>query len=87
MIPKDKKAALIAEYAKDKGDTGSPDVQIALLSLRIKALSEHLAKHQKDHSSRRGLLHMISTRRSLLAYLKRENQKRYKKVAKEFNLA
>lgn len=87
MITKEQKATIVEKYALAKNDTGSPEVQIALLSERIKALSEHLALHKKDHSSRRGLLRMISLRRRLLTYLKRENLKHYKKVTKEFNLA
>jgi small subunit ribosomal protein S15 len=66
---KEEKQAIIAEYATHEGDTGSPEVQIALLTKRINDLTEHLKVHKKDHHSRRGLLKMVGQRRSLLAYL------------------
>jgi small subunit ribosomal protein S15 len=67
-------------------DTGSADVQIALLTLRINQLTDHLKGHRKDHSSRRGLLKLVATRRSLLDYLKRTSQDRYKSVIEKLNL-
>ena len=69
---KEEKQAIMAEYALHEGDTGSPEVQIALLTKRINDLTEHLKIHKKDHHSRRGLLMMVGQRRSLLGYLKRE---------------
>ena len=71
MISKEKKTAIINEYARKPGDTGSPEVQIAILTARIQELTEHLKNNQKDHHSRRGLLKMVGQRRGLLAYLKK----------------
>ena len=76
-ITAERKTALIQEHATAKGDTGSPEVQIAVLSERIANLTEHFKTHQKDHHSRRGLLKMVSSRRTLLDYLKRKDTKRY----------
>jgi small subunit ribosomal protein S15 len=76
-IPVARKQELISEYARKEGDTGSPEVQVAILSERIAKLSEHLAIHVKDFHSRRGLLVMVGQRRSLLDYLKRVDPKRY----------
>ena len=70
MIAKAKKQAIIAEYGRTPGDTGSPEVQIAILTARIQELTEHLKANPKDHHSRRGLLKMVGQRRGLLAYLK-----------------
>ena len=72
-----RKQELITEYARTKGDTGSPEVQVAILSERIRNLTEHLALHKKDFHSRRGLLVMVGLRRSLLDYLKRIDAPRY----------
>ena len=72
MISKEKKAAIIAEYGRKEGDTGSPEVQIAILTARIAELTEHLKDNPKDHHSRRGLLMMVGQRRGLLAYLEEE---------------
>lgn len=72
-----RKQELIKEYARSTGDTGSPEVQVAILSERIRNLTDHLATHKKDFHSRRGLLVMVGQRRSLLDYLKRSNQARY----------
>ena len=69
MISKEKKAAIMAEYGRTPSDTGSPEVQIAILTERIRELTEHLKDHPKDHHSRRGLLKMVGQRRGLLAYL------------------
>ena len=76
-ITAERKSAVIEENATGKGDTGSPEVQIALLSERIANLTEHFKTHQKDHHSRRGLLKMVSIRRRLLDYLKAKDAKRY----------
>ncbi|MBO4213969.1 MAG: 30S ribosomal protein S15 [Lachnospiraceae bacterium] len=80
MISKEKKQAIINEYARGTGDTGSPEVQIALLTERIKELTEHLKNNDKDHHSRRGLLKMVGQRRSLLAYLKNKDINRYREL-------
>ena len=71
MISKEKKAAIMKEYARCEGDTGSPEVQVAVLTARIQELTEHLQNNHKDHHSRRGLLKMVGQRRGLLAYLKK----------------
>ena len=71
MISKEKKTAIINEYARKPGDTGSPEVQIAVLTARIQELTEHLKSNPKDHHSRRGLLKMVGLRRGLLAHLKK----------------
>lgn len=73
----ERKSAVVSAYAIKKGDTGSPEVQVALLTESIKELSEHLATHKKDFHSRRGLLMMVGKRRALLDYLKRKDSKRY----------
>ncbi|MEM8656702.1 MAG: 30S ribosomal protein S15 [Pseudomonadota bacterium] len=72
------KEQLIKEYATKEGDTGSPDVQIAILSSRISTLTEHFKTHKKDNHSRRGLLMMVAQRRKLLDYVKRKDEERYK---------
>ncbi|HVY51188.1 MAG TPA: 30S ribosomal protein S15 [Devosia sp.] len=79
-ITPERKSALIKEYATKKGDTGSPEVQVAILSERINNLTEHFKTHGKDHHSRRGLLKLVQTRRSLLDYVKRIDEPRYKKL-------
>ncbi len=76
-ITAERKSALVKEFATKEGDTGSPEVQVALLSERIKDLTQHLGAHVKDFHSRRGLLMMVGQRRRLLEYLKRKDQKRY----------
>ena len=78
MISKEKKAAIIAEYGRKAGDTGSPEVQIAVLTARIRELTDHLKEHPKDHHSRRGMLKMIGQRRGLLDYLKRKDLEGYR---------
>ena len=75
-----RKAEIIKAYATSKGDTGSPEVQVAILSERINTLTEHFKTHVKDNHSRRGLLKMVSQRRQLLDYLKRTNEGRYKTI-------
>lgn len=76
-ITADRKQELIKEYATKEGDTGSPEVQVAILSERIKNLTEHLKTHAKDNHSRRGLLMMVGQRRRMLDYVKKKSQKRY----------
>ncbi len=76
-ITKDRKTELIGEYRREDTDTGSPEVQIALLTARITELHEHMRTHKKDHSSRRGLLKMVSKRSSLLTYLRQTERSRY----------
>ena len=80
MLAREQKKSLIDQYGVHKSDTGSPEVQIALLSERIGQLTEHFKTHQKDHGSRRGLLMLVSKRRSLLDYLKKYDTERYKTV-------
>lgn len=77
---KSEKDAIIKEYATHEGDTGSPEVQIALLTKRIQDLTEHLKTHKKDHHSRRGLLKMVGKRRNLLAYLTKVDVERYRSI-------
>ena len=77
-ITAERKAELLKEYAVKDGDTGSPEVQVALLTERITNLTEHFKDHKKDNHSRRGLLKLVSSRRSLLDYLKRQDEERYK---------
>ena len=78
MISKEKKTAIMKEYARFEGDTGSPEVQIAVLSARIQELTEHLKAHPKDNHSRRGMFKMVGQRRGLLAYLKEKDIERYR---------
>jgi small subunit ribosomal protein S15 len=81
-----RKAEVIKTYAKKPGDTGSPEVQVAILSERINNLTEHFKTHAKDTHSRRGLIKMINTRRSLLDYLKRKDANRYEAIIKTLGL-
>jgi len=76
-VTKDRKTQIITEYRRKDGDTGSPEVQVALLTARINELTEHLKGHVKDHASRRGLLMLVSKRSSLLRYLRRIDRNRY----------
>jgi small subunit ribosomal protein S15 len=85
-ITPERKAALIKEYAVGKDDTGSPEVQVAILSERISNLTEHFKTHNKDNHSRRGLLKMVSTRRSLLDYVKKGDEARYKALIERLGL-
>ena len=80
MISKEKKAEIIAAYGRKPGDTGSPEVQIAILTERITELTEHLKENPKDHHSRRGLLKMVGQRRGLLDYLKRNDIEAYRNL-------
>lgn len=77
---REEKTAIIKEYAKHEGDTGSPEVQIALLTKRINDLTDHLRTHKKDHHSRRGLLKMVGQRRNLLNYLMKNDIERYRLI-------
>ena len=86
MISKEKKQAIIKEYARTEGDTGSPEVQIAILSKRIALLTEHLKSHKKDHHSRRGLLKMVGQRRNMLDYLRRKDIERYRALGAKLGL-
>jgi small subunit ribosomal protein S15 len=83
---KDEKQTIIGDHARAKSDTGSPEVQIALLSRRISELTEHLKTHKHDHHSRRGLLRMVGRRRRLLAYLRREDIERYRSIVAKLGL-
>ena len=86
MISKEKKTAIIAEYARKEGDTGSPEVQIAILTARINDLTDHFKANPKDHHSRRGLLKMVGQRRNLLAYLKSKDIERYRTLIEQLGL-
>ena len=86
MISKEKKQEIIAAYGRTANDTGSPEVQIALLTARINELTEHLKNNQKDHHSRRGLLKMVGQRRGLLAYLKKTDLEGYRKLIERLGL-
>ena len=86
MITKEKKAELIAEYGRNANDTGSPEVQIAILTERIKELTEHLQNNHKDHHSRRGLLKMVGQRRGLLDYLKANDIEAYRALIEKLGI-
>ena len=83
---KERKQEIIAKYAMHEGDTGSPEVQIALLTERINHLNEHLKVHNKDHHSRRGLLKMVGVRRSFLSYLMKNDIDRYRAIVEKLGL-
>ena len=85
-VTTEKKAEVIRKYAKKPNDTGSPEVQIAILSERINNLTDHFKSHVKDNHSRRGLLKLVSTRRSLLNYLKKTDEARYKALIEKHNI-
>ena len=86
MISKEKKQAIIAQYARTPGDTGSPEVQVAVLTARIQELTEHLKQNPKDHHSRRGMLKMIGQRRNLLEYLKKKDLDAYRELIEKLGL-
>lgn len=86
MIDQAKKAEIINEYKTKEGDTGSPEVQVAILTYRINDLNEHLKIHKKDHHSRRGLLKMVGQRRNLLNYLKNKDVERYRDIIARLGL-
>ena len=85
-ITAERKAALITEYATKAGDTGSPEVQVAILTERISNLTEHFKSHAKDNHSRRGLLKLVSQRRQLLDYVKRNDEPRYKSLIERLGI-
>lgn len=86
MISKEKKTAIMNEYARCPGDTGSPEVQVAVLTARIQELTEHLKSHPKDHHSRRGMYKMVGQRRGLLQYLKEKDIERYRVLIERLGL-
>ncbi len=86
MMTKDEKQAIIEAYAVHEGDTGSPEVQIAILTSRINTLTEHLKVNKKDHHSRRGLLKMVGHRRNLLNYLQKKDINRYREIIKKLGI-
>ena len=86
MMTTEKKKEIIAAYGRTPNDTGSPEVQVALLTERINTLTEHLKENKKDHHSRRGLLQMVGRRRGLLNYLKEKDIERYRKLIAELGL-
>lgn len=86
MISKEMKEQIINEYRVHEGDTGSPEVQIAILTYRINSLNEHLKTHKKDHHSRRGLLKMVGQRRGLLKYLKNNDIERYRSLIERLKI-
>ena len=86
MIAKEKKQAIIAEYGRTPNDTGSPEVQVAILTARIQELTEHLKVNPKDHHSRRGLLKMVGQRRGLLDYLKKIDIERYRSLIERLGI-
>ena len=86
MISKEAKAGIIEKYKRDEKDTGSPEVQIALLTERINELTEHLKVHKKDNHSRRGLLKMVGKRRNLLNYLAKKDINRYRTIIEQLGL-
>lgn len=83
---KDSKSEIVAKFARSEGDTGSPEVQIAILTARITYLTDHFKTHAKDHHSRRGLLKLVGQRRRLLDYLKRKDVARYKTVIEQLGI-
>ena len=86
MISSEKKKQIVAEFGRDANDTGSPEVQIAILTARIEELQEHFDMHKKDHHSRRGLLKMVGKRRNLLAYLQNKDVARYRALIERLGL-
>ena len=86
MLDRESKEKIVGEYRTHEGDTGSPQVQVALLTTRINQLTEHFKTHKKDNHSRRGLLKMVSQRRSLLDYLKRKDIEQYHELIKRLGL-
>lgn len=85
-IPKEQKDQIIADYQRNEADTGSPEVQIALLTTRILHLTEHLREHKHDQSTRRGLLKMVGRRRRLISYLQKEDYKSYIEITDKLNI-
>jgi len=85
-LSSENKSKIVAEYSRGENDTGSPEVQVALLSARISELTEHFGEHKKDHHSRQGLLKMVNKRRKLLDYLKENDQDRYRELISRLGL-
>lgn len=85
-VSKEDKAGIITKFAKKKGDTGSAEVQIAILTAKIENLKEHLAEHKKDNHSRRGIMMMVAKRRKMLAYLKKKDAAKYEEVIAELSI-
>ena len=85
-LSSENKSKIVAEYARGENDTGSPEVQVALLSARISELTDHFGEHKKDHHSRQGLLRMVNKRRKLLDYLKDKDQDRYRELITRLGL-
>lgn len=85
-MEKEKKTEIIGKFARKEGDTGSPEVQIALLSQRIAEITEHMRSHKKDHSTRKGLIGMVSKRKSLLKYLSNENHEKFIEISSELGI-
>ncbi len=85
-LSSENKITIVADYARGEDDTGSPEVQVALLSARISELTEHFGEHKKDHHSRQGLLKMVNKRRKLLDYLKKKDQNRYRELISRLGL-
>lgn len=86
MISKEKKAAIMSQYVRTPNDTGSPEVQVAVLTARIQELTEHLKANPKDHHSRRGMLKLVGQRRGLLEYLKKKDIERYRALIEKLGL-
>lgn len=86
MLSKEQKQEIIQAYQREEGDTGSPEVQVAILTHTINALNEHLKEHKKDHHSRRGLLKMVGKRRNLLRYLKEKDVDRYRTLIERLHI-
>lgn len=86
MLTTEAKLAVIKEYATHEGDTGSPEVQVAILTSRIQYLTDHLKEHKKDHHSRRGLLKLVGQRRNMLDYLRRKDIERYRSLIERLSL-
>ena len=86
MLTTERKAEIMNEFATHEGDTGSPEVQVALLTKQIESLNRHFDTHEKDHASRRGLLKMVGQRRRLLGYLRKKDVERYKKLVGSLGL-
>jgi len=86
MLTTERKAEIMNEYATHEGDTGSPEVQVAILTNQIQSLNRHFDTHKKDHASRRGLLKMVGQRRRLLGYLRKSDVERYKKLVSSLGL-
>ena len=85
-LSSESKSKIVADYARNEGDTGSPEVQVALLSARIEELTGHFSEHKKDHHSRQGLLRMVNKRRKLLDYLKDKDMSSYRELIKKLGL-